>query len=121
MTIPEAVTAYVVTGAGKWTYDTKEYNYAYIEEVQGGVVPAYMPVIYMGEKANYTVTLLPGDNTPLVDNNLLYGTTIRQYLTKGTFLSSLSSTRSLNTSPLPRVKRTVNFSFSFPLSTTTNT
>ena len=27
----------------------------------------------------------------------------------------------VNTSPLPRVKRTVNFSFSFPLSTTTNT
>ncbi len=93
MTIPEGVTAYVVTDAGKWTFDTKEYDYAYIEEVQGGVVPAYMPVIYVGtEKADYTVALLPGDNTPLVDNNLLHGTTIRQYLTKGTFLSSLSST-----------------------------
>ena len=94
MTIPEGVTAYVVTDAGKWTFDTKEYDYAYIEEVQGGVVPAYMPVIYVGtEKADYTVALLPGDNTPLVDNNLLHGTTIRQYLTKGTFLSTLASAK----------------------------
>ena len=92
MTIPEGVTAYVVTGAGKWTYDTKEYDYAYIEEVQGGVVPAYMPVIYTGAKATYTATILPDDNTPLVENNFLHGTTIMEYLTKGTFLSTLSST-----------------------------
>ena len=73
-------------------YDTKEYDYAYIEEVQGGVVPAYMPVIYTGAKATYTATILPDDNTPLVENNFLHGTTIMEYLTKGTFLSTLSST-----------------------------
>ncbi len=92
MAIPEEVTAYVVTGAGKWTYDTKEYDYAYIEEVQGGVVPAYMPVVYAGAKKDYTVALLPGDNTPLVENNLLHGTTIRGYLPKGEFLGTVAST-----------------------------
>ena len=93
MAIPEEVTAYVVTGAGKWTYDTKEYDYAYIEEVQGGVVPACMPVIYVGTvKADYNVALLPGDNTPLVENNLLHGTTIRGYLPKGEFLGTVAST-----------------------------
>ena len=93
MAIPEELTAYVVTGTGKWTYDTKEYNYAYIEEVQGGVVPAYMPVIYVGtKKADYYVALFPGDNTPLVGNNLLHGTTIRTNLTKGEFLVTAAST-----------------------------
>ena len=93
MAIPEDVTAYVVTGAGKWTYDTKQYDYAYIEEVQGGVVPAYMPVIYVGtKKADYNVALLPGDNTPHIENNLLQGTTIRGYLPKGEFLSTVATT-----------------------------
>ena len=92
MAIPEEVTAYVVTGAGKWTYDTKEYDYAYIEEVQGGVVPAYMPVVYAGAKKDYTVALLPGDNTPLVEDNLLHGTTIKGYLPKGEFLGTVAST-----------------------------
>ena len=92
ITIPEGVTAYVVTGASKWTYDATEYNYAFIEEVEGGVVPAYMPVIYTGAQATYNVALLPGDNTPLVEENLLHGATIRQYLAKGEFFSSISST-----------------------------
>jgi hypothetical protein len=93
MEIPEDVTAYVVTGAGKWTYDTKQYDYAYIEEVQGGVVPAYMPVIYVGTaQAEYNVAVLAGDNTPHVDGNLLHGTTIRAYLTKGSFLGTVAST-----------------------------
>ncbi len=93
MSIPEDVTAYVVTGAGKLTYDTKQYDYAYIEEVQGGVVPAYMPVVYAGvAKADYKVTLFPADNTPHVENNLLHGTTIRAYLAKGEFLNTVAST-----------------------------
>ncbi len=92
MAIPEEVTAYVVTGAGKWTYDTKTYDYAYIEEVQGGVVPAYMPVVYAGAKKDYIVALLHSDNTPLVENNLLHGTTIRAYLPKGEFLSTVATT-----------------------------
>ena len=92
MAIPEGVTAYVVTGAGKWTYNTTTYDYAYIEEVQGGVVPAYMPVVYAGAKKDYNVALLPGDNTPLVENNLLHGTTIRGYLPKGEFLGTVAST-----------------------------
>ena len=93
MAIPDEVAAYVVTGAGKWTYDTKQYDYAYIEQVQGGVVPAYMPVIYVGTtKADYNVAVLPTDNTPLVEKNLLHGTTIRTYLTKGDFLGTVAST-----------------------------
>ncbi|MBQ2126443.1 MAG: M60 family metallopeptidase, partial [Bacteroidaceae bacterium] len=93
MAIPDEVAAYVVTSAGKWTYDTKQYDYAYIEEVQGGVVPAYMPVIYVGTtKADYNVAVLPTDNTPLVEKNLLHGTTIRTYLTKGDFLGTVAST-----------------------------
>ena len=93
MAIPEEVAAYVVTGAGKWTYDTKQYDYAYIEEVQGGVVPAYMPVIYVGTaKADYNVALFPDDNTPHVEKNLLHGTTVREYLAKGGFLSTVAST-----------------------------
>ena len=93
MTIPEEVAAYVVTGAGKWTYDDKTYDYAYIEEVQGDVVPAYMPVVYVGtKKADYNVTLLPGDNTPHVENNLLHGATIKAYHPKGEFLSTVAST-----------------------------
>lgn len=93
MAIPEEVTAYVVTGAGKWTYDTKQYDYAYIEEVQGGVVPACMPVVYVGtKKADYNVAVLADDNTPHVENNLLHGTTIRAYLTKGSFLGTVAST-----------------------------
>ena len=93
MEIPEEVTAYVVTGAGKLKYDTQEYDYAYIEEVQGGVVPAYMPVIYVGtRKADYNVAVLADDNTPHVENNLLHGTTVRTYLPKGTLLSTVAST-----------------------------
>ena len=93
MAIPGDVTAYVVTGAGKSTYDGKTYDYAYIEEVQGGVVPAYMPVIYVGTtKADYNVALLPADKTPLVENNLLHGTTIRGYLPKGEFLGTVAAT-----------------------------
>jgi hypothetical protein len=92
MAIPEEITAYVVTGTGKWTYETKVYDYAYIEEVQGGVVPAYMPVIYAGAKATYTTAVLPADNTPLIEDNLLHGTTIREYLPKGEFLSTVAST-----------------------------
>lgn len=92
MAIPEGVAAYVVTGAGKWTYGTTEYDYAYIEEVQGGVVPAYMPVIYTGAKATYTTAVLPADNTPLIEDNLLHGTTIKEYLPKGEFLSTVAST-----------------------------
>ena len=92
MNIPEGVTAYVVTGAGKWTYDVTEYNYAFIEEVKGGVVPAYMPVIYSGAQAAYTVNVLADDNTPLVENNLLHGATIRRYLTKNEYFASLATT-----------------------------
>lgn len=93
MAIPEELTAYVVTGTGKWTYDTKEYDYAYIEEVKGGVVPAYMPVIYVGtKKADYNVALFPDDNTLPVENNLLHGTTIRTNLTKGEFLVTAAAT-----------------------------
>ena len=90
--IPEGVTAYVVTGADKCTYEGTEYNYAFIEEVKGGVVPAYMPVIYSGNQATYTVDILADDNTPLVENNLLHGATIRMYLTKNEFFSSLATT-----------------------------
>jgi hypothetical protein len=93
MAIPEELTAYVVTGTGKWTYDTKEYDYAYIEEVKGGIVPAYMPVIYVGtKKADYNVALFPDDNTLPVENNLLHGTTIRTNLTKGEFLVTAAAT-----------------------------
>ena len=92
MAIPEGVAAYVVTGAGKWTYDTKEYDYAYIEEVQGGVVPAYMPVVYVGtKKADYNVALLPADSTPHVEKNLLHGTTLKAYFTKGEFLGNVDA------------------------------
>lgn len=93
MAIPEQVTAYVVTDAGKWTYNDETYDYAYIEEVEGGVVPAYMPVIYVGTKeADYNVTLFPGDNTQYVENNLLLGTTIITNLPKGEFLSAVAET-----------------------------
>ncbi|MBR4968320.1 MAG: M60 family metallopeptidase [Bacteroidaceae bacterium] len=92
MTIPDGVTAYVVTEAAKWTYNTTEYNYAFIEEVKGDVVPAYMPVIYAGNQATYETTILPDDNTPFVENNLLHGVTIRAYFTKGEFLATLATT-----------------------------
>ena len=98
MAIPEDVTAYVVTGAGKSIYDSKTYDYAYIEEVQGGVVPAYMPVIYVGTtKADYNVALFPGDKTPLIENNLLHGTTIREYITKGEPIGTVASTTAAGT------------------------
>ena len=52
-----------------------------------------MPVIYVGTtKAEYNVAVLAGDNTPHVDGNLLHGTTIREYLTKGEFLSTVATT-----------------------------
>ena len=51
-----------------------------------------MPVVYAGAKKDYTVALLPGDNTPHVENNLLHGTTIRGYLPKGEFLGTVAST-----------------------------
>ena len=92
MTIPANVTAYVVTDAGKFTYGGAKYDYAFIEEVEGGVVPAHMPVIYTGGKASYNVTLLPDDKTPHIENNLLRGTGLGRYMASGEYLSSVSAT-----------------------------
>jgi hypothetical protein len=52
-----------------------------------------MPVVYVGtKKADYNVAVLADDDTPGVENNLLHGTTIREYLPKGEFLSTVAST-----------------------------
>ena len=89
--LPTGVKAYVVTEVAKHVYDTTEYNYGFLEEVTG-VVPAYMPVIYVAAQGTYTAEIVLGDNTPVVDGNLLHGVTIVERLTKNTFLSSLAAT-----------------------------
>jgi hypothetical protein len=89
--LPTGVKAYVVTEVAKHVYDTTEYDYGFLEEVTG-VVPAYMPVIYVAAQGTYTAEIVLGDNTPVVDGNLLHGVTIVERLTKNTFLSSLAAT-----------------------------
>ena len=50
-----------------------------------------MPVILVAAQGTYTFEVLPGDDTPAVDTNLLRGVTIIEKLTKNTFLSTFAS------------------------------
>ncbi len=86
----ESITAYYISGCGKYSYEGTEYDYAFLEEFESSVIPANMPVIYAGEQATYTMNIVVDDNTSAATSNLLKGTGLIQKLEKGTFLGTIS-------------------------------
>ena len=90
--VPEGLTPYYVTEKATYSYEGADYEYAVLEKFDSQVVPAFMPVIYQGEKDTYLFYLVGEDETVAPTNNLLKGTTLKAKIAKGSALTSLSAT-----------------------------
>ncbi len=93
----EGMTAYYISGSGKYEFEGTEYDYALLEEFESNVVPANMPVVYAGAQGSYTLNIVPEDNTPAAASNLLKGTGLIQKIEKGTFLGTMAKSAEAGT------------------------
>ena len=91
VSLPEGLTAYTISGNEALTYEGVEYNYALLEPISGGIVPANEAVIYGGEQDSYRLTLLPADDTQLTQTNILKGVGIKQKFDKSKILSTFKA------------------------------
>ena len=92
VSLPEGMKAFVVGETVKRTYEGVEYQYLVLDEIEGSVVPARMPVILTGTPSTkYNVTLLAEDNTSVATPNILKGTTLKlNGISKGTGIYAVS-------------------------------
>lgn len=90
--LPEGVEAYVVGEVKNAPYEEVAYDFAVLDKVESDVIPARMPVVLVAEAGKYNLALVPGDETEVVENNLLKGTTLKLTdVERGTMLYNVSS------------------------------
>ena len=99
MELPEGLSAYVVGEMVEKNYQGTDYNYLVLDKVEGSIVPARMPVVFVNDAGqttaskSFTITLVPNDKTPVTTPNILKGTTLKLTgVSMGTIMSSVSKT-----------------------------
>jgi hypothetical protein len=97
VSLPEGLTAYVISGNETLSYEGVEYDYALLEPIQGNIVPAHEAVIFGGEPDSYRLTFVPGYTTELTQKNILHGVGIKQRFDKSTILASFKSAEEAGT------------------------
>lgn len=89
--VPEKVETYVAGEFNTITVDGTSYSYVLLDKVEGDIVPARMPVIFVGNRGSYTLNFVPEDETPLTTPNMLHGATLKVTgVTKGTLMNTIS-------------------------------
>ena len=107
--LPEGVEANVVSATAKVNYEGTDYQYLGLEKIEGNVVPANMPVVYVASPAKYTVKLLAEDNTAPTTPNILKGTNLKLTgITKGTGMYNPSATEEAGATAMVKVNATAN-------------
>ena len=91
--LPEGLKACVVGEAKVLNYEGTDYTYAVLDEVEGNVVPARMPVVLVGEAGKHTLKFIANDNTKATTPNLLKGAALKQTgISRATLLYSATAT-----------------------------
>ena len=107
--LPEGVEANVVSATAKVNYEGTEYQYLGLEKIEGNIVPANMPVVYVASPAKYTVKLIAEDNTAPTTPNILKGTNLKLTgITKGTGMYDPSATEEAGATGMVKVNATAN-------------
>ena len=107
--LPEGVEANVVSATAKVNYEGTDYQYLGLEKIEGNVVPANMPVVYVANPAKYTVKLLAEDSTAITTPNILKGTNLKLTgITKGTGMYNPSATDEAGATGMVKVNATAN-------------
>ena len=105
--LPEGVEANVVSATAKVNYEGTEYQYLGLEKIEGNIVPANMPAVYVGRPAKYTVKLLAEDSTAITTPNILKGTNLKLTgITKGTGMYNPSATEEAGATGMVKVNAT---------------
>ena len=107
--LPEGVEANVVSTTAKVNYEGTDYQYLGLEKIEGNIVPANMPVVYVASPAKYTVKLIAEDNTAPTTPNILKGTNLKLTgITKGTGMYNPSATEEAGATGMVKVNATAN-------------
>jgi hypothetical protein len=107
--LPECVEANVVSATAKVNYEGTDYQYLGLEKIEGNIVPANMPVVYVGSPAKYKVKLLAEDSTAITTPNILKGTNLKLTgITKGTGMYNPSATEEAGATGMVKVNATAN-------------
>ena len=105
--LPEGVEANVVSATATLNYEGTDYQYLALDKVKGNIVPANMPVVYVGSPAKYIVKLLAEDNTAPTTPNILKGTNLKLTgITKGTGMYNPSATEEAGATGMVKVNAT---------------
>ncbi|MBR6699237.1 MAG: M60 family metallopeptidase [Bacteroidaceae bacterium] len=77
--MPDGMQAFVVGEVLTMKYNETDYEYAVLDPIKGGIVPAFTPAVYVGEAGkDYTVSLTPNYDLSCDAVNLLHGTTLKK-------------------------------------------
>lgn len=107
--LPEGVEANVVSATASLNYEGTDYQYLALDKIDGNIVPANMPVVYVGSPAKYTVKLLAEDSTAITTPNILKGTNLKLTgITKGTGMYNPSATDEAGATGMVKVNATAN-------------
>jgi hypothetical protein len=107
--LPEGVEANVVSTTAKVNYEGTDYQYLGLEKIEGNIVPANMPVVYVASPAKYTVKLIAEDNTAPTTPNILKGTNLKLTgITKGTGMYNASATDEAGATGMVKANATAN-------------
>ena len=107
--LPEGVEANVVSATAKINYEGTDYQYLGLEKIEGNIVPANMPVVYVASPAKYTVKLIAEDSTAITTPNILKGTNLKLTgITKGTGMYNPSATDEAGATGMVKVNATAN-------------
>ena len=107
--LPEGVEANVVSATASLNYEGTDYQYLALDKIDGNIVPANMPVVYVGSPAKYTVKLLAEDSTAITTPNILKGTNLKLTgITKGTGMYNPSATEEAGATGMVKVNATAN-------------
>ena len=107
--LPEGVEANVVSATAKINYEGTDYQYLGLEKIEGNIVPANMPVVYVASPAKYTVKLIAEDNTAPTTPNILKGTNLKLTgITKGTGMYNASATDEAGATGMVKANATAN-------------
>ena len=107
--LPEGVEANVVSATASLNYEGTDYQYLGLEKIEGNIVPANMPVVYVASPAKYTVKLIAEDNTAPTTPNILKGTNLKLTgITKGTGMYNPSATDEAGATGMVKANATAN-------------
>lgn len=96
--LPDGLTAYVIGEISSRQYGEDTYDYAVMDEVQGNLIPACMPVILNGPKGSYKLNIHPKAVASIDMPNLLKGATMKIIgIAKSTAMYTVSSSTEAGT------------------------